>query len=184
MGVASIAQCVFLFATLAVVHAAPWSTQPSDFVLSPGRAGFVELGATIDEIYDLVGRQRVRLVDLFSEGQFTPAIEIDLPGTNASPSIVARIREYPCRQFAIDGIWVRDPRFQTAEGVGVGSTIGDLRRVYDVRFSREEGHSVIVNSKRMTFEIAGTAFADAVSVTSVWLWPDPSDVTKRRCPGL
>ena len=181
MNFASAARTFLQLTILAVVGAGSSSAQTTNFVLSPGRAGFVQLGATVDEIYRLVGRPQVRLVDLFSEGHFTPAIEISSPGAT-SPSIVARIREFPCGQFAIDGIKVLDQRFRTEEGVGVGSMIRDLRRVYEVQLNREEGHSVIVSSKRMTFEIAGTSFADAVRVSSVWLWPDPGDVKERRCP--
>jgi hypothetical protein len=158
--------------------------QAATHLLSPGRAGVFELGATVDEIYRLVGREHVRLVDLFGEGHFTPAIEIRLPGANVTPSIVAHIREAPCREFAIWGIRVLDPRFRTSEGLGIGSTVGELRRTYDARLNREAGHSVIVPSLQMTFAVGGVSFADSVRVTSVWLWPDPSEVRRRRCPGM
>ncbi len=156
--------------------------QGTNLVLAPGRAGMLELGATVDEIYRLVGRERVRLVDVSAEGHFTPAIEIRLPGAKVAPSIVARIREVPCLEFAIDGISVLDPRFRTSEGIGAGSTVGELRHPYDVRFSREERHSVIVPSLKMSFAVGGVNFQDSVRVTSVWLWPDPSEVRRRRCP--
>lgn len=169
-------------AIVALVGVAPASAQTTTLLLSPGRAGPFELGQTIDEVYSLVGRERVRLVDLFGEGMFTPAIEIEMAEAPVRPSIVARIREYPCFQFAIDGMIVRDPRFQTTEGFGVGSTVGELRRAYEVQLNREEGHSLIVPSLRMTFAVGGVSFADSVRVTSLWLWPDPVDVRKRRCP--
>ncbi len=140
------------------------------------------LGATVDEVYRLVGREHVHLVDVFAEGHFAPAIEIRLPGARVAPSIVARIREVPCFEFGIDAITVLDPRFRTPEGLGVGSTLGELRRRYDVRFNREEGHSVIVPSLKMTFAVGGVSFEDSVRVTSVWLWPDPAQVRRRRCP--
>ena len=38
------------------------------FLLSRERAGFVEVGMTVDELYRAVGRERTRLVDLFEEG--------------------------------------------------------------------------------------------------------------------
>lgn len=101
----------------------PEPQQPPAFVLSPGRAGVFEVGATVDEIYKLVGRERVSLVDRFREGHFTPAIEIRVPGTSVAPSVVAPIREAPCREFAVWGLTVLDPRFRTPEGLGVGSTV-------------------------------------------------------------
>jgi len=166
----------------ALVNAAASSAQEANFRLSDGRAGIFELGATVDEVYRLVGRERVRLVDVFGEGHFTPAIEIRLLGAKVAPSIVAHISEFPCSEWAIYGITVLDPRFRTSEGIGVGSTVGELRRTYDVRFSREEGHSVVVPSLKMTFAVGGVSFEDSVRVTSVWLWPDPTEVRRRRCP--
>ena len=34
-----------------------------EFLLAPGRAGRVEIGMPVDELYDLVGRDNTRLVD-------------------------------------------------------------------------------------------------------------------------
>ena len=62
----------------------------------------------VDEIYQLFGRDHARLVDLFKEGMFSPALEITLPGSAVAPALVADIRETPCPGFAVWGIDVRD----------------------------------------------------------------------------
>jgi hypothetical protein len=56
------------------------AAQSPDFTLSTGRAGLFEIGAAVDDVYQVVDRRRVRLVDLFLEGLFTPALEINLVG--------------------------------------------------------------------------------------------------------
>jgi len=170
-----------LFALLS--FGGPVAAQSTTFLLAPGRAGGLEIGLALDTVLRVFGRNRVRLVDLQLEGHFTPAIEIALADSGAAPALVARIRQFPCDEFAVYGISVYDPRFRTRQGLGVGSTIGELRHSYDVRLSREEGHSVVVPALRMTFGINGTSFADSVRVTSVWLWHDPKEVRARRCPG-
>ena len=159
------------------------TAQTPQFLLAPGRAGSFEIGVPVDTVVRAWGRARVRLVDLQQEGQTTPAIEIRLADADTAPALVAPVREWPCAELAVWGITVYDRRFRTQQGIGVGSTIGDLRRAYDVRLSREEGHSVVVPSLKMTFAISGSTFADSVRVSSVWLWPDPNEVRQRRCPG-
>ncbi len=158
------------------------AAQSPPFRLDPGRAGTLEIGVPVDTVLRAFARNRVRLVDLQLEGHFSPALEVDLGNSGPTPGLVAHISHFPCNEFAVSGISVYDPRFRTREGIGVGSTIGALRRAYDVRPNREEGHSVIVPSLKMTFAIDGTSFADSVRVTSVWMWADPNEVRQRRCP--
>ena len=155
----------------------------SAFLLSAGKAGPLELGQSVDEVYRLVGRERVRLVDLFKEGLFSPALDINLPGSQVSPALVADIREWPCGEFSVWGIDVRDPRFRTRDGFGVGSMVGELRQKYQVQLSHEEGESAVVAALQMTFGVNGDAGNDLTRATAVWIWPDPEGVRKRRCPG-
>jgi hypothetical protein len=150
-----------------------------------GRAGRFEIGMSIDDVYASVGRERVRLIDRFSEGMFTPAIEISLVGAPVSPSIIAPIREWPCPGFSIWGIEVLDPRFRTNEEIGVGSTLGELRRQYSVRLSEEEGPHAWVESLHLNFQLADASRSDSIRITSVWIpIRDPAAVRARRCPQL
>lgn len=170
-----------IFTLLIAVAAGDGHAQQIDTSLAPGRAGSFENGMPIDSVLRIVGRENTRLVDLALEGHFAPALEIDLPG-GPSPSLVARISQWPCGGFAIYGIEVFDPRFRTAGGLGVGSTIAELRRTGAARFNREEGHSLMIGSLSMAFKIDGMSFADSVRALSVWLPSKPGVVKAKWCP--
>jgi hypothetical protein len=153
-----------------------------DVLLSAGKAGPVEVGMRVDDLYKAVGRHRVRLVDLFREGTFDPALEIRLSGDTTPPSIVAPFSEWPCFVPAVRGIFVHDARFRTAEGIGVGSTLGQLRRRYEVKLSDEEGPHAWVESLRMNFRLENGSRSDAVRIQSIWIPGDPAAIRKSRCP--
>lgn len=166
---------------------APQTTlQTTTFLLESGKAGPFEVGATVEEIYNLVGRDHVRLVNLFNEGIFTPALAIQAPGSNTEPTIVAHIREWPCAQFSVWGIEVQDRRFGTREGLGIGSTLGELRRHYKVKMMRGEGDEIaFAPTMNLSFALdAVDAPTDLSKVKSVWVPPQPQEVRNRRCPQL
>src|SRR5437867_4952585 len=104
-------------------------SSPGSFMLARGRAGPFRLDMPVEQVYDLVGRDRIRLAASFRGAEFLPALEIQLAGFTAGPALTAAIREWPCG-FALWTIWVHDPRFRAANGLGVGSTLGDVKRFY------------------------------------------------------
>lgn len=139
----------------------------------------------IDQVYLLFDRKQSRLVDLQLEGEFSPAMEISLPGGSVSPSLVVQFREWPCSVFAISGITVRDPRFRTAEGIGVGSTLREMKRQYSVVLSREEGAHAVVLKKHLTFGLTDDSPADSARVTEIWIpLTDFAGIREKRCPQL
>lgn len=177
-------------ALVAILGVADWCTEiaaqqntDAAFLLAAGRAGRVELGTSVDEIYQLFGRENVGLVDLFKEGFFSPALRINVPGAASAPALVTDIREWPCGEFSVWGIDVRDARYRTQDGFGVGTTAGDLRRSYAFRITEEEGaHAAVVNALKMSFSLTREGPVDQQRVTAVWIWPDPEAVRKKRCP--
>ena len=179
----SVRMCVFV--VIASTALTPGGTpQTKDFLIEPGKAGGFEVGMPVDEIYQLFGRDNVRLVDLFAEGMFVPALEVRVPGSKVQPSITAEIREWPCTRFSIWRMSVHDPRFRTREGLGVGSTLGELRQHYRVEVLTGEGSIVaFVPSMNLSF-ILDAAFepTDLSKVKSTLLPPNPQEVRQRRCP--
>jgi hypothetical protein len=154
----------------------------SEFLLTPGRAGQLEVGLSIDEVYRIVGRERTQLIDLYREGMFDPALEIRLQGSTVQPAMIVPVREWPCSAWSVQGIDIRDPRFRTAEGIGVGSTLAEVSRTYAVTVSNEEGPHAWAEAIQMVFGLDDASLAPTTKVKSVWLPGDPVAIRKARCP--
>jgi len=157
------------------------SAQSSDSLLAPGRAGRVTIGMIVEDVYAAFGRENVKLIDLYSEGMFTPAVQIFVAPDRAVPIVVANIDQV-CGRYRITGISALSPRFRTVDGLGVGSTVGEIRkRQPTAKPSREEGTWLIVENLQMTFGLPPASFADTTHVVSVWTWAPLPD-SMRQCP--
>ena len=101
-----------------------------DYVLASDRAGLLRLGMAVGEVNSLFGPEHVRSMSLPREGQLDSGLAITLPERSGPPALIAEISDSPCGYPAVFGIRVLDARFRTAEGLGVGTTAADLRRLY------------------------------------------------------
>lgn len=121
---------IFMLVFLSLPLAANGGSK-EDLLLSPGQAGQLKLGMSIDEVYGRYGRENTRLLDLYPEGMFNPALAIYLnKGRRGQPALVAEIGWK--ENWVVSRLFVYDPRFKTKEGIGVGSSLGDLRKLYPV----------------------------------------------------
>ena len=124
---------------------------PPDLILAQHRAGIVAIGENVDVLYRAVNGN-AELADLKAEGMFTPALKLTA-GTRKDA-----LRAYigaSQRQLIVRAIEVRDPRFRTAAGIHVDSTLRDLRKAYG-KFSRVDGEGTVgarVESLSMTFDL-------------------------------
>ncbi len=121
----------------------------------------MEVGAIVEEVYEIFGRENISLVAQFGEGSFSPALEIRLPSATVSPAMVIPFREgWPCPGFRVVGVDVRDPRFRTSEGFGVGSTLSEIRQRYQVKLTQgEEGaYGAYVATLEMSFNFGGPIY--------------------------
>jgi hypothetical protein len=88
---------------------------------------------TIDDLHAMHKPSSTKLIARYPEGMFTPMLEVYLEGdTNKSiPSLLIGIDKN--RDWIVGNIKVNDARFRTDKGIGVGSTLGDIRKVYAVK---------------------------------------------------
>jgi hypothetical protein len=116
-------------------------------IISAHKVGELTINMTANEVYGLVGKENTTLADLYLEGMYSPAIVLsDNKRTSASLVI----------ELVCDKVWrinINDPIYKTKEGIGVGSTFGDLKKNYTVT-SIEAGEGSVfayVESLDMSF---------------------------------
>ncbi|MHB9027698.1 MAG: hypothetical protein ACYC9O_02905 [Candidatus Latescibacterota bacterium] len=119
-----------LFLSVSVISGAESRDVPEDFLLQREKAGRLKVGATVDELNAIYRGFPKNLVDLDREGFFTPAIEIYLQ--NHEKMIPSLVAEFRGDEHRIHMIKIIDQRFKTEKGVGVGSTLGDVKKAYRV----------------------------------------------------
>ncbi len=99
-----------------------------DFLITSERAGVIETGMAVDDLYRLFGTDCVKLVDLQAEGFFYPALEVYMG--REKPSVDA---DLVCGGgYTLGRLRIYDERFHLESGIRVGSTLGDLRKAYHI----------------------------------------------------
>jgi uncharacterized protein YraI len=97
--------------------------------LTDQQAGNVKLGMSVDALYTHYSREQIQLTDLAVEGMFTPALDIYTTlDARQKPAITTEIAWG--NDWIISRITVHDSQFRTDCGIGVGSTLGALKRCY------------------------------------------------------
>ena len=99
-------------------------------VVERGRVGPVAISAAAETVYREF-RDRARLIDLELEGHLSPALEIRWFGSQPGASLIAEILPSN-NELVVSRIRVLDSRLRTKEGIGIGSTYGELRSRYSV----------------------------------------------------
>jgi len=131
---------------------------PADFTLEQHRAGIVRVGENVDVLYRAFNGQ-AQLVDLKAEGDFTPLLKLTIDGRNDALRAYIGASE---RHLIVRVIDVRDPRFHTAAGIHIGSTLADLRKAYGL-LKKTGGEGEVgarVESLSMTFDLGGDVYGN------------------------
>jgi hypothetical protein len=156
---------VVAISTLVWPHVVRAQRTSDSLEIGVGRVGLLSVGIDVDSLYSLVGRYRTRLVDLFGEGVFGPALEIRL-GSDSRVTMLAHIGASRCGHL-VSGIDVYDPHYRTRSGLHVGSTLGAVRAQQTVQLSSEEGARAMVPSLGLVFELSSDRFVDSTRVVAV-----------------
>jgi hypothetical protein len=124
----------------------------ADEILDRGRVGHLSLGMLPEAIYKIYPKEKTKQVDLSLELGPTPALQVFLGPDRAQPSLILLLDGPDGR---ISGFDVRDPRFKTANGLRVGSSMGQLRKLYnDLPVGTGEGNIyAVVEKLNMSFEL-------------------------------
>jgi hypothetical protein len=150
------------------------------------RVGVVEVGMPEQKLIDAFPANRREFVDLRHEGMPSPAWRLRWDGATRPDALVAELEpaEGPRTVWRIQ---VRDPAFRTAKGIGIGSTVGQLRAAYrlDNIVSGEGNVAIVVDTLSASFTLdqrgAGgdglwklrspAAVPDAVKIIGILLFP-------------
>jgi hypothetical protein len=111
------------------------------------------------------------LTNLDLEGMFSPALEVRSNGRVLLVGEIDKARG----EWIIFRLTLKDRRFHTSKGIGVGSTFGDLKRAYpDLKLLKGEGQQfAFIEPESLSFglDVYPEAPSDRSKVTSVLMLP-------------
>lgn len=129
------------------------------FRLVPSQAGLARIGMTVDELNASVPAAMLVEKEVNREGQLYTVYEILNDTYSQETGLVAEpLCDPECRIYRIE---VRDRKYQTEEGIGIGSTYGQVRQTLPIAYaSAAEGNLVAVSEEAgMSFLLDQTAFS-------------------------
>jgi hypothetical protein len=95
-------------------------------LITHGAAGPFRIGMKVDELKTFANQEQTNLVDLNSEGLFSPAIVI--ANGQLKRSLLGEITINENHEWILWRILVYDPSYHTSTGIHVGSSYGALKK--------------------------------------------------------
>jgi hypothetical protein len=121
----------------------------SRYQITRSQVGPIKIGMPVARLPLVVPPGQFREVALTREGQGFKAYEVGGPPAGL---LVEERCTTACRVWRIQ---VKDPAYRTAEGLGIGSTLGEVKKYYPISFlGTGETEIVAVSSqKKITFQL-------------------------------
>ncbi|QJW46867.1 ankyrin repeat domain-containing protein [bacterium BFN5] len=129
----------------------PLKEPQPEFILASNKAGYMQIGQSVESLYKLYDKKAASISTVSTP---YPAVSIYLDG-QSTPSLTGSISiRNQGRLQLIDGIRINDERFKTTNGIGINSTLGDLRRTNTFKEIKHIDQSLYAVSTGMAFELA------------------------------
>ncbi|MFC1489573.1 hypothetical protein ACFL6K_00010 [Candidatus Latescibacterota bacterium] len=122
--------CIILFS---FISSAENQDEKNDFLLQKEMAGRLKLGMNSNDLYSIFNKNMTKVIDLKLEGNYCPAIAIFFDEKMEKPSLVAEISQED--DWHVWRIRVYDKRYKTKEGIGIGSTYGEINKTYSKKYN-------------------------------------------------
>jgi hypothetical protein len=107
--------------------------------IRPGSVGPVSIGMSVEDINRTFPAGRRRPVNIPSEDGPQPTTGLTLEGSTFRDGVLVEFAG-PTGHQGIERMWVKDPIARTEKGIGVGSTVAELRAAYRIAWvSNGEG---------------------------------------------
>ena len=128
----------------------PIPTTPAEgsrYRVGPGQVGAIKTGMPTADLEQAIPAGQLHETSIHLEGQAYKAYEVNLHGGGV---LVEETCDPACRVWRIQ---VRNPAYRTAEGLGVGSSLGEVKKHYPISFlgSGETEIVAVSNQKKITF---------------------------------
>jgi hypothetical protein len=116
----------------------------NEFTLARHQVGGLLLGMSAEEVYKIYPKELTKQIRISNEDESMPAIQVFRTASKQTLSLVIVLDAKNGKVVYVD---VRDPRFKTASGIGVGSSLGELRKAQKVSFIGPGERSFIEGSE-------------------------------------
>ncbi|MBN1638244.1 MAG: hypothetical protein JW866_04720 [Ignavibacteriales bacterium] len=134
-----------------------------EFLISSSKAGKISVGMEVKEIYDLYPSNRIKKSTRSVEGEEYEIYQI----YDNSDNLMMEVEAYCTDKCRVLWIGIRSTKMKTNKQIGIGSTIGELRKNHNVEDILEgEGNVVaLLKDENITFIL------DDLRIPNSW-WND------------
>ena len=147
-----------------------------NFHISDNRVGIFSKGMTINDIYRTIPKEQIKKKVGYGEFADDTFDDYEIFDSDGKKLLVLTPKQSGNSDSKINRISVLDKRFKTTENIGLGSTYGELSKIYSIdKFSPDMKHIILnINHINAWFSIKKTELQDD--------WWDGSGVDKSKIP--